>query len=138
MSASRRSLHSHGEEYFRSCESLLLDRVTRTKSGAIISTGGGIVTRAENRALMAERGVRVYLQVDPASAIQRLQAQQELAIAQKTVFEVRPLLAGPDPLASLHHLLSTRPDWYQEAELVCSTLDKSAETGCKGDNSNAE
>ena len=116
----------HGEEYFRSCESLLLDRVTRTKSGAIISTGGGIVTRAQNRALMAERGVRVYLHVEPALALRRLQAQLELAIAQNTVFEVRPLLAGPDPLASLQHLLSARASWYQEAELVCSTLNKSA------------
>ena len=43
----------HGEEYFRSCESLLLDRVTRTQNAAHHSTGGGIVTRAENRALMA-------------------------------------------------------------------------------------
>ncbi len=117
----------HGEEYFRSYESRVLDQVTQTGSGAIISTGGGIVTRAENRALMAERGMRVYLHVDPGSAIQRLQAQLELALAQKMVVEIRPLLAGPDPLASLDHLLSTRADWYQEAELVCSTLDKSAE-----------
>ncbi|MBV9616819.1 MAG: 3-dehydroquinate synthase [Ktedonobacteraceae bacterium] len=117
----------HGEEYFRSYESLVLERITRTASGAIISTGGGIVTRAENRALMAERGVRVYLQVDPAVAIQRLQAQMERALAQNAVFEVRPLLAGPDPLASLQSLLSTRADWYQEAELVCSTLDKNTE-----------
>lgn len=116
----------HGEEYFRSCESLLLDRVTRTQNAAIISTGGGIVTRAENRALMAGRGVRVYLQVEPALALQRLQTQQELAIAQNIVFEARPLLAGPDPLASLHHLLSARASWYQEAELICSTLNKSA------------
>jgi 3-dehydroquinate synthase len=117
----------HGEEYFRSCESLLLDRVTRTKSRAIISTGGGIVTRAENRALMAERGVRVYLQVEPAIALRRLQAQLELASAQNAVVEVRPLLAGPDPLTSLHQLFSARAGWYQEAELVCSTLNKSAE-----------
>jgi shikimate kinase/3-dehydroquinate synthase len=116
----------HGEKYFRSCESRVLDRVTRTQNGAIISTGGGIVTRAENRALMAERGVRVYLQVEPDLALQRLQAQMELAIAQNTIFEVRPLLAGPDPLASLQHLLSARATWYQEAELVCSTLNKSA------------
>ena len=68
----------HGEEYFRSCESLVLERATRMGSAAIISTGGGIVARAENRALMAERGVRVYLQIDPDSAIQRLQAQLEL------------------------------------------------------------
>ncbi len=40
---------------------------------------------------------------------------------------MRSLLAGPDLLASLHHLLSTRADWYQEAELVCSTLNKNAE-----------
>ena len=47
---------------------------------------------------MAGRGVRVYLQVEPALALQRLQTQQELAITQNIVFEARPLLAGPDLL----------------------------------------
>lgn len=117
----------HGEEYFRSYESLLLERVTRTEAGTIISTGGGIVTRAQNRAVMAERGVRVYLQVDPESALQRLQSQLEMALVRDIPTEVRPLLAGPDPLASLHRLLSIRSDWYQEAEFVCSTLNKDAE-----------
>jgi len=118
----------HGEEYFRSYESFVLDRITRTESGAIISTGGGIVTRAENRALMAERGVRVYLQVDPAVAIQRLQAQMERALAQNAVFEVRPLLAGPDPLASLHSLRSTLDkNTEQVAREIIAMLNSSGE-----------
>jgi shikimate kinase / 3-dehydroquinate synthase len=117
----------HGEEYFRSCESRMLAQAAQTPGGAIIATGGGIVTRPENRTLMAGQGIRVYLHVDPSIALQRMQAQQALALAQGAIPETRPLLSGPHPLTTLQDLLATRSAWYQEAELVCSTQEKSAE-----------
>ena len=115
-----------GEAYFRSCESRVLARSLQEAEkagGAVIATGGGIVLRPENRQLMAERGIRVYLTVEPATALERLQAGQSEGVSP----EVRPLLAGPDPLASLQSLLSARSPWYEEAEIVCSTDGKSVE-----------
>ena len=40
---------------------------------------------------------------------------------------IRQLLAGLDALAALPGLLNARLAWYNEAELACSTQEKSAE-----------
>ena len=117
----------HGEDYFRACESRVLAQAAQTAGGAIIATGGGIVMRAENRALMDEGGQRIYLQVEPATALERLKAQKTTALAHGETPEVRPLLAGPDLLASLNAQLATRSAWYEGAELRFSMQDKSAE-----------
>jgi shikimate kinase / 3-dehydroquinate synthase len=117
----------HGEDYFRACESRVLAQAAQTAGGAIVATGGGIVMRAENRALMDEGGQRIYLQVEPATALERLKAQQTAALAHGETPEVRPLLAGPDLLASLNAQLAARSAWYESAELHFSIQDKSAE-----------
>ncbi len=117
----------HGEEYFRACESRVLAQAAQTAGGAIIATGGGIVMRAENRALMDEGEQRIYLQVEPATALERLKAQQTAALAHGETPEVRPLLAGPDLLASLNAQLAARSAWYESAGLHFSIQDKSAE-----------
>lgn len=117
----------HGEEYFRALESRILIRATEQCERAIIITGAGIVVRADNRALMAAQGTRIFLQVDPSQSLQRLQAQHELERAQGRAPELRPMLAGSDPLARLQYLLDTRLPWYQEAELTCSTSGKDTE-----------
>ena len=116
----------HGENYFRDCETRALARAASTIGGAIIATGGGIVVRAENRVLMKEQGERIYLQVDPATALDRLHAQQAAALARGDSPEIRPLLSGPDPLASLKALLSARSAWYEDADFNLSIQDKSA------------
>ncbi|HLX55527.1 MAG TPA: 3-dehydroquinate synthase, partial [Ktedonobacteraceae bacterium] len=41
--------------------------------------------------------------------------------------EVRPLLAGADPLASLQQMLDARQDWYQDAHVTISTVGKKPE-----------
>src|SRR5258708_1285455 len=117
----------HGEDYFRACESRVLAKAVQMSNAAIISTGGGIVTRPENRTLMATQGVRIFLEVDPLIALQRLQAQHASVLAQGALPEIRPLLAGPDPLAALQALLTAREAWYNEAEMICSTQEKSAQ-----------
>jgi len=117
----------HGEEYFRSLESRMLAQVAREAGSAIIVTGGGVVVRSENRVVMAEQGVRIFLQVEPHVALQRLLAQYEAEQSQGRTPELRPLLSGPDPLATLKGLLNARLAWYNEAELACSTQGKSAE-----------
>src|SRR5712692_9323540 len=115
----------HGEDYFRACESRVLARATQTAAGAIIATGAGIVMRTDNRALMAGQGQRIYLQVEPTTALQRQNAQQTTTQTDVETPEVRPLLAGPDPLANLHALLTARSACYEEADFSFSTQGKS-------------
>lgn len=116
----------YGEAFFRDCESRILAE-SIASSPAVISTGGGIVLREENRALMARHGVRVLLIVDAATALARLQQQHGMARTQGISPEIRPLLAGSDPLAALQTLWETRKQYYEEAEFICSTQDKHPE-----------
>lgn len=117
----------YGEQYFRSCESRLLARVAQSEENAVIATGGGVVTKAENRSLIRSSGVSVYLMVDPQTALDRLNRQHLEKQAQGEVPEIRPLLAGSNPLKSLQTLLQDRSKWYEDAHFTCSTLNKSAE-----------
>lgn len=117
----------HGEAYFRSLEARILAQAIQQPSNAIIVTGGGIVVLPENRALMAQSGVRVFLQVDPLVSLRRLQAQHAHEQQRGQVVEVRPLLSGPDPLANLQQMLAVREAWYREAEYTCFTQGKQAE-----------
>ncbi len=117
----------HGEDYFRTLERRILTRTAQQTDAAIIATGGGIIIRPENRALMAELGMRVFMQIEPQEALKRLHAQHEREIALGLTPELRPMISGPDPLARLQALLADREAWYKEAELTCSTLGKSAE-----------
>ncbi len=117
----------YGEVYFRDCEQRVLANIAQQQEGAVIVTGGGIVLRAENRLLMAEHGIRVFLQVAPERSLQRLQEQYQHALTIGANPELRPLLAGPDPLATLQQHLLVREPWYREAEFTCSTHERSAE-----------
>ena len=116
-----------GEQYFRSCESRLLAQVAQSEGNAVVATGGGVVTKAENRSLIRSRGVSVYLMVDPQTALDRLNRQHHEKQAQGEVPEIRPLLIGSDPLKSLRTLLQDRSIWYEDAHFTCSTLNKSVQ-----------
>ena len=118
----------HGEAYFRACESdVFADAIHTYKDGAVIATGGGAVVWKENRVLMAEHGIRIWLQTEPSVALERLYAQQATALAQGIVPETRPLLTGSDPLTTLQALAATRLSLYEEAELMCNTAGKTRE-----------
>ncbi|GCE25400.1 hypothetical protein KDA_08840 [Dictyobacter alpinus] len=117
----------HGEAHFRSLEARILAQAIQQPVDAIIVTGGGIVVRPENRSLMAQSGVRVFLHVDPQVSLTRLQAQHAREQQQGQVLEIRPLLSGVDPLANLQQMLMARDAWYREAEYICFTQEKPAE-----------
>jgi len=114
-----------GEAYFRECESRALAEAVRRYQSAVIATGGGIVTRQENRVLLRAAGTYIYLAVQPETALERLDAQRAEALGATPT--IRPLLAGPDPLAALHSLLDARAQLYEDAHVTFVTDDKSVE-----------
>lgn len=91
-----------GEEGFRRREVALLDELTRLPS-IVLATGGGAVMRAENRHLLAERGLVVFLQASLADLWQRLRRDR-----------TRPLLQTEDPRERLAQLLALREPLYRE------------------------
>ena len=109
-----------GEEAFRDAETELL-RTQLEKSGYIISTGGGMVIREENRQLLREIGLVVWLR-----------ASEEVIFSRVSRNSRRPLLQTADPRGTLHALLETREPWYREvADLEIDTGKLSRETGAR-------
>ncbi len=101
-----------GESGFRQREMQVLDDLTR-QSGLVLATGGGAVTRAENRRALAERGTVVYLRTAISTQLRRTSKDRN-----------RPLLQKPDPEAILTELLRLRePHYLAVADIVVDTDD---------------
>ena len=100
----------YGEAGFRQRESAALAELLAGE-GQLVSTGGGAVLDAGNRALMRQRGFVVYLQVGLEAQLKRLQRDR-----------TRPLLAQGDREQTLRELAALREPLYREvADLLLDT-----------------
>ncbi len=92
-----------GEPGFRELEAAAL-REALAQAPAVVATGGGIVLREQNRALLRTHARVVWLDAPTATLIARLLAHDE----------ARPLLQGADPAARLEALRQARGALYAE------------------------
>lgn len=93
-----------GEPKFRELEREISQLIGSSTKPRVISTGGGW---AENQSAVAHLRYLcriIYLRVSPAVAFERVQLSKGS----------RPLLAGPDALQVLEHLLERRSSCYEE------------------------
>jgi shikimate kinase / 3-dehydroquinate synthase len=99
-----------GVEGWRTRETAALSQALELER-VVIAAGAGIVERETNRALLRQPDLWVVaLDVAPESSLQRIQAQ---AAAQGAVVgDLRPMLAGPDPLAPLREMRARRAPLY--------------------------
>ncbi len=96
-----------GEVGFRNRESKILSGISNARQ-AVIATGGGIISRAENRRIMRKHGQVVYLRAPLKILWQRLQYCQN-----------RPLLRHAEPKAKLTQLMLERDPLYaDEADII--------------------
>ena len=106
-----------GEEGFRRRESAVLAELAQQADG-VVATGGGAILSAENRELMRTHGTVVYLRARLESLWERTRHDSS-----------RPLLATPDPRATLAQILERRDPLYREAaHLIVDTGSQSAAT----------
>ena len=99
-----------GEERFRDIEEEVIDQLTRVP-GRVLSTGGGVVLRPNNRMHLRERGRVIYLKSAPEELFRRLRYDSS-----------RPLLQVADPMARLRDLFAQRDPLYREtAHFVMET-----------------
>lgn len=91
-----------GEAGFRARERATLAAVLE-RDGLVLSTGGGAVLDAGNRALMRERGFVVHLHAGVERQLERLARDRS-----------RPLLAGDDREEVLRRLAGIREPLYRE------------------------
>ena len=90
-----------GEEGFRRRETQLVDELTR-ESDLVLATGGGVVLNPDNRAMMSERGIVVYLNVPTSVLWERTRHDRN-----------RPLLQVPNPRERIETLYRERDPLYR-------------------------
>jgi shikimate kinase len=106
----RAYFEQEGEASFRDVEEQVIDELTATRTG-VLSTGGGVVLRPNNRSHLHSRGHVVYLKSTPEELYRRLRHDSN-----------RPLLQVADPLSRLRDLFAERDPLYREvAHFVLET-----------------
>lgn len=99
-----RIFEEDGEEAFRRTETEVITGLLSGSGDAVISTGGGLPMREENRQALRKMGRVVYLKVRPETVLERLKGDT-----------TRPLLAGGDAAARVRKLLEFRDPVYRQA-----------------------
>jgi shikimate kinase len=100
---------TEGEAGFRAREARALGDVSRRRR-LVVATGGGAACREENLAAMLEAGRVVGLAITAEEAVRRARGGAG-----------RPLLSGPDPVATAAALLAARAPFYARAHLQVDT-----------------
>ncbi len=104
-----------GEEGFRQIETDVL-RIAASRSELVVSTGGGVPTREENRKLMSESGYVIRLTANPETISARLTAS-----AGRRGRALRPMLGRDAPVDRVRALLAEREEAYATADGEIST-----------------
>ncbi|EOH98594.1 hypothetical protein UAW_01190 [Enterococcus haemoperoxidus ATCC BAA-382] len=106
----------HGEDAFRERETNVLKRYL--DHDQVVSTGGGIVMRSENRELLKQMAPVIYLQTKPEVFIPRLKHDHTT---------VRPLVVSKSP-EEIKQVFEPRIPFYEEsASLVVATDNRTPE-----------
>lgn len=100
-----------GEEAFRQYETNALKKVTA--EDVIVTTGGGLVMKEENRKWMKAKGMVIYLHCHIEEICRRLENDNS-----------RPLIQNKNP-KELAALLEKRLSKYQDADMTVDTTGKS-------------
>jgi len=100
-----------GEQGFRKRETQALQEVTANQAASVVATGGGAVLAAQNRELIGQQGITVYLKAPIDELLRRTSRDRN-----------RPLLVTDDPKARLQALYEQRSPIYDAlADIVLET-----------------
>ena len=103
---------AEGEEYFRQRETACLKKMLRGVNNHIISVGGGLPLREENRRLLHELGQVFYLRANAGTIYERLKGDT-----------TRPLLQCSDPRKKIRTMMRQRDSFYMDAADVVIQVD---------------
>nr|WP_319514195.1 shikimate kinase [uncultured Cohaesibacter sp.] len=96
----------HGEAHFRDGEKRVIARLL-DEGDQVIATGGGAWMNDETRALVAERGISVWLKAEFDVLMERVRRRSH-----------RPLLKDPDPEGVMRRLMDERYPVYATADVM--------------------
>ena len=103
---------NHGEAYFRDLETVCLKELDNGVEKQIISVGGGLPLRSENRELLKKIGKVIYLKAKAETIYSRLKYNTD-----------RPLLQGENPEEKIRTMLLDREKFYLEAADIIVEVD---------------
>ncbi|MAK54514.1 MAG: shikimate kinase [Pusillimonas sp.] len=91
-----------GEEGFRKRETAMLNEYAAQRN-VVLATGGGAILAPENRRVLKEQGIVIYLRAREEELYRRIAKDKQ-----------RPLIQTPNPRARLNELLTLRTPLYNE------------------------
>jgi shikimate kinase len=97
---------AHGEPDFRAGEARVIARLLES-APQVLATGGGAYINADTRALIATKGISIWLKADYDVLMRRIRRRHD-----------RPLLKTDDPGATLRNLIDLRYPVYALADLT--------------------
>lgn len=95
-----------GEAFFRKRETEVITRLLES-APAVLSTGGGAFLAEQNRQIISEKGLSIWLNADLELLWNRVKHK-----------DTRPLLRTADPKATLTAIYEVRVPLYQQADLA--------------------
>ncbi len=99
-----------GEQGFRKRETAMLDELSQ-KNNTVLATGGGAVLALENRKMLRQRGIIIYLSATMEQLWERTRMDKN-----------RPLLQTENPREKIAALLEQRDPLYKEiADIIIDT-----------------
>jgi len=101
-----------GEEYFRSLEYKVIQKILDEKS-VILAVGGGAFVQNNTRAIIKQKAISIWLDVDVETILERLQYDKS-----------RPLLQGVNKRKKLLKLMKKRNQLYGLADIKVKVDDK--------------
>lgn len=111
-----------GEALFRDWETRCLRHAVEASPSRVISLGGGAILREENREIIRQTGVCIWLTADAETIHQRISGDA-------TTGQRRPALTDLTPVQEIRSLLSQRESAYREvADLTLATDSETPES----------
>lgn len=102
----------YGESFFRDLETDLLRRMKEDTRHSVISVGGGMPVREENRKLLRALGCVIYLTAEKETILGRVKSDGS-----------RPMLNGEDLERRVERLMKERESSYRKAAHLCVRTD---------------
>ena len=99
----------YGEKHFRELETNLLKELSKNQN-QIISTGGGVFEKEENRNILKETGTVFYLKASAEKLFDRIKSQTH-----------RPLLQQGFGIEKVKSILDNREANYSKADIIIDT-----------------
>ena len=101
-----------GEQYFRDLETGCIRQLLLEEKGKVIAVGGGLPIKEENRKILKQLGMVVYLKGKPETIYERVKGDKN-----------RPLLQIEDPKSKIREMMQEREGYYREAADLILTIE---------------